>query len=188
MLHTNFHVTWTKEIVSWFLWCPRNAQRLWKVFVQQGEIQRCSNEPTLSFGCLAYACCWSLPSLLQPQENSRFLVKPCCFLSSPWSPKELSQHCCNPFGQLLLEHWCYLAPLSLWEGYLLEARAFCNAVRYDIIFIWAPEELRASCAFLRGTEESWMLPVHPMSWYHLPVWAEGKVTNVMLKKKFPFYY
>lgn len=103
----------------------------------------------------------SLPSLLQPQGSSRFLVRPCHFPPSPWSPEELSQQCCNLFGQLLPERWCYSAPISLWKGYLLKARAFCITVEHDIIFVRPWEELRAQCAFLGGMEERGMLPAHP---------------------------
>lgn len=128
------------------------------------------------------------PSLLWPQGSSRFLAGACSFPPSSGSQEELSQHRCNRFCQLLPECWCFSASVLLWKGYLLEARAFCITLKHDIIFVRTQEELRTQRAFLRGTEERGMLPAHPMSWYHLPVRAEGKVTNVTLKKKFPFYY
>ena len=169
-----------KEIMSWFPWCPRNA-------VVWDEIPKCFREPGPAFGFLISACCQEPSQLAPALGSSRFLARS-CLPPSPQSLEELSQHCCNHFGWLLPKSWCYSAPVSLWKGYLLEARAFCITVEHDIIFVQTREELRAHCAFLGGTEERGMLPAHPMSWYHLPAWAEGKVTNIMLKKKFPFYY
>lgn len=96
--YRDFHAICIKEIVSWFLWCPRNPQRLWRVFVQECEMSKVSHEPWPDFllFSLIRTHCWEPSWLAQPWEAAGFW-RGCAtpFPPSPWSPSIVATSLAN---------------------------------------------------------------------------------------------
>lgn len=106
--YREFHMICIKEIASWFLWCPRNPWRLWRVFVQECEISKFSHKPRPDFSLFLLSLCtlWRTFLTCPILGSSRVLERLCHIFPSLWSLEELSQHRCNLCQSVgAAQHW-----------------------------------------------------------------------------------
>lgn len=188
--YRDFHMICIKEIDSWLLWCPRNPWRLWGAFVQECEVPKFSHEPWPEFSLFFAQFVHTgrnLPDLPNSGKQQDF-GEAVSLLSFPMVTGGTVPAPLRPPWPTSARALVLLSPAFTGKRDLPEARAFCITARQDVTSLWTWGDLRAQCAFPRGMEEQEMLPVYPVPWHHLPVWAGGKVTNTMLKKKSHFYY
>lgn len=186
--YRKFHMICTKEILSWFPSCPRNAQRLGRAFVQEGEEPKCSREPRPAFGCSIHAHCQE-PSHFSPAPGKQQVFGEATqLLSFPMVTRGTVPALLQPPWPASANALVLLSPSFAVKRVFAKGKSVLYHSRAWYHLCSDTRRAQSQPAFLGGTEEHGMLPAHSMSWYHLPARAEGKVTNVMLKKKFPFYY